>query len=649
MIENHTTQSVLLEEKKSRGPSLWMASFCNPHQATDMMVGITGGKTARAIEVVPRRGGSDRTLYLCVEPGYSFPDVANGNGCGLIFEGELYNRSALQEYLGGSSSKPCSDAELVLKAYWQWGKLFLERIEGIFIIILWDGHEQKLLCGRDRVGIYPFFYAVEGQRYFFSTSCAALAQHPSVSKEINLLQLLEQFCQRWSYSEDTFYRSIHRLFPAHAMIVRPSGRQIYRYWEPLGDESQIRWICEEELEQFDHLFEQAVSRCQRSGQTGIFLSGGLDSISVATVSADISRRENRPMPLALSLGIPHARSEEAMIQKATARELGMPLRMVPLGESVGVEGWLEAGLALNRSWPWPLYNCWLPLLNYLALEGKRQGCDVILTGFAGDEWLTASPFLSADLFQSMDLKGFYHLWRGVFRSYNIPYRRALRIMMWKHTLNPLLMRWARARLEGISPALLRSVRRFRMNRSFPDWVTASPEMRQQMMHRRDANRAPANAESNYLQRLKATFRNFVSMTALEESFEFGRRVDLRILHPFWDVDLVEFLCRVPPRLLHKGDRSKALVRTMLKKRFPSLGLDRQKKIEQDDLLVTLMRERGPLVWKNLGGARKLSDLELVDSERLERRVQSDVFYNKDKDVYWFWMLINLESWLRIHA
>jgi len=62
-----------------------------------------------------------------------------------------------------------------------------------------------------------------------------------------------------------------------------------------------------------------------------------------------------------------------------------------------------------------------------------------------------------------------------------------------------------------------------------------------------------------------------------------------------------------------------------------------------------MRERGSHLWKNLGGANKLAELNLVDSKRLERKLQSDVFKNKDKDVYWFWMLINLESWLRIHA
>lgn len=649
MIENHSAPTGLLEEKKRRRPSLWMASLCNPHQATGLMGGNAGGESARLIEVVPRQGGSDRTLYLCVEPGYPVPGFAHGKGYGLILEGEVYNRSVLREWLGESSPKPCSDAELILNAYRRWGNSFLEKIEGVYIIILWDGNIQNLLCARDRVGIYPFFYATEDQRYFFSTSCTALAQHPSISKEINTLLLLEQFCKRWSYSEDTYYHSIRRLLPAHAINVTPLGPRAYRYWEPLKVESQINWVCEEELEEFNPLFEQAVSRCHLSGKTGIFLSGGLDSVSVATVLSDLSRRDGFPLPLALSIGVPDTQSEEAMIQKATAQELGLPQVMVPFEEAVGLEGWLESGLTLNRTWPWPLHNWWLPLLASLALDGKKQGCDAILTGFGGDEWLTSSPSHSVDLLQSMDLKGFYHFWRGVFRSYNIPRRHVLRSMVWKYNLYPLLIQWTKAGLEGMSPALLQSLRGYQANRSFPDWVTASSELRQRMVERREAYQEPVKGQSNYLRKLKATFRSFVAMTALEESFEMGRRLGLRICHPFWDVDLIKFLCRVPPKLLHKGDRSKALVRMMLKKRFPSLGLERQKKIEQDDLFTSLMRARGPLVWKNLGGAKKLADLGLVCGKRLEGKIHADIFKNKDKDIFWFWTLIKFESWLRTHA
>ncbi len=313
MIEKHSSQRILLEERKKYSPSVWLASLCNPHQAVGLMKGNADGEGIQSIEVVRRKKGSDQTLYLCVDPGHDFPDVAKGNGCGLIFEGDLYNRSELEESLGEFPFRPCSDAELILRSYQRWGNSFLSRIKGVYILILWDGNDQNLLCARDRVGIYPFFYAREGHQYFFSTSCDALVQHQSISKKINQLLLLEYLCQRWEYGEESFYHSIKRLLPAHAMNVNSLGQRVYRYWEPLGIESEMNWVSEDELEQFDDLFEQAVARCHLIGKPGIFLSGGLDSVSVATVSSDLSRRNNFSLPFALSIGVPDTHSEEAII------------------------------------------------------------------------------------------------------------------------------------------------------------------------------------------------------------------------------------------------------------------------------------------------------------------------------------------------
>ncbi len=136
------------------------------------------------------------------------------------------------------------------------------------------------------------------------------------------------------------------------------------------------------------------------------------------------------------------------------------------------------------------------------------------------------------------------------------------------------------------------------------------------------------------------------MRALEDFFELGRRLGLRILHPFWDLDLFEFLCRVPPKLLHKGDRSKALVRSMLEKRFPSLGLGNQRKIDTDALSAHFMKEQGPYFWGKLEGVCKLADLGLVNPKLLKNEVNLRISKSEEEDVVWFWTLLNLEGWLK---
>ena len=82
----------------------------------------------------------------------------------------------------------------------------------------------------------------------------------------------------------------------------------------------------------------------------------------------------------------------------------------------------------------------------------------------------------------------------------------------------------------------------------------------------------------YLQQGRISLDHAIVSMEMEEVFENGRSMDMRVLMPYWDPDLVDLLYRVPPDLLNRGDRAKALVRETLANRFSGLGLDRQKKV-----------------------------------------------------------------------
>ena len=90
-----------------------------------------------------------------------------------------------------------------------------------------------------------------------------------------------------------------------------------------GTGTAVRWADEEELENFDALLDQAVDRCLALGPTAIYLSGGLDSISVAAVATDRARNRGLNDPLALSLHFPEPQSNEEKVQRGVARELGL--------------------------------------------------------------------------------------------------------------------------------------------------------------------------------------------------------------------------------------------------------------------------------------------------------------------------------------
>src|SRR4030095_13739149 len=99
---------------------------------------------------------------------------------------------------------------------------------------------------------------------------------------------------------------------------------------------------------------------------------------------------------------PDPLSNEEVVQRGVAAQLGLPQVVKPFFEATGTEGLLGPALTLSSSLSCPLMNTWLPAYYQLALEGKKRGCQAILTGGGGDEWLGLSPLLAADL-----LRGFY--------------------------------------------------------------------------------------------------------------------------------------------------------------------------------------------------------------------------------------------------
>ena len=206
---------------------------------------------------------------------------------------------------------------------------------------------------------------------------------------------------RWLSSHETYHESVWRLPSGHLLRETKRNRKVERYWDPFPVDSPIPWVEEDELDQFDVLFEQAVSRCLRLGSAAIYLSGGLDSVSVASVAADHCRRQGRPAPLALSLLLPHPDCDETDVQNGVVDTLGLSHVSASIDEVVGAEGVLGAAVALSRSWPTPLMCQPLPAYGYLGHMGRREGRQVILTGSGGDEWMEVSPFLAADSLRTL--------------------------------------------------------------------------------------------------------------------------------------------------------------------------------------------------------------------------------------------------------
>src|SRR5262249_19731928 len=325
------------------------------------------------------QNGTPRRLYLNSEVGTTGATVAERAGCGVIFDGALYNREDLLAELGDTkAASDSTDAEIILSCYLRRGEEFFERLRGFFALIVWDNKRQSLFCLRDPLGTCPLFYASARDGFLFSTSIDVLIKHPSISRSLNRAALADFLLDRFPYVEETFFEAVKRVPRGHVVRIDEKSREhSYCYWDPAPD-GTVNWIKPEELERFDKLLDRAVSRCLSFGPAAIFLSGGLDSGSVAAVAAERSEALGLPKPIALSLLFPEPALSEEVVQRSVAKQLGLPFVIKGFYDAADANGLIQPALQLSASLPSPLLNTWWPPYYGLAQEGTKRGCRVIL-------------------------------------------------------------------------------------------------------------------------------------------------------------------------------------------------------------------------------------------------------------------------------
>ena len=133
---------------------------------------------------------------------------------------------------------------------------------------------------------------------------------------------------------------------------------------------------------------------------------------------------------------------------------------------------------------------------------------------------------------------------------------------------------------------------------------------------------------------------------MEETQELGRRHGQRVIHPFWDVDLVSALYRTRPETLVADGQFKWLLRRLVAPRLPNLGLDRRGKMSAAYVFRGIVDREADAALRRLGGLTSLSRLGIVDpasvqsSEGLRSNVGGVGGPSR------LWSLLNLESWVR---
>jgi asparagine synthase (glutamine-hydrolysing) len=225
------------------------------------------------------------------------PMVDQALGLSLVFNGTIYNYRELRRELVALGYRFFSegDTEVILKAYYAWGEDCVERFNGMFAFAIWSEIERTLFFGRDRAGIKPLYYALDGQRLRFASTLPALLAAGGVDTSLDPVALHHHLTLHAVVpAPNTLLNGARKLAPGHVMRVDAKGNIETRpYWHleaqrlvpELGEQAWIARVRASLL--------AAVERQQTAADVpvGVLLSGGLDSSLIVGLLDELGHRD----------------------------------------------------------------------------------------------------------------------------------------------------------------------------------------------------------------------------------------------------------------------------------------------------------------------------------------------------------------------
>jgi asparagine synthase (glutamine-hydrolysing) len=312
----------------------------------------------------------------------------------LLGDVRLDARTDLQRKLEqhGTTILPgVTDEELVLHAWRMSGEKSFPELVGDFSFTLLDVEARHLWCVRDLIGARPFYYAQAGGRLCFSNTLDALLLLPGISATLNPEFIGDFLLQEYSsVPGNTVYREISRLPPGH-LLEYAGGEPRLRRYTTLPIEEPL-WLkhSEEYVEHFQFVFEQAIRDRVPNATSAIFLSGGLDSTSIAAVATKIAPTPGLLRAYTIDCQ-PLFDDQEGRLASLVAQYLGMPIEILSGASCLPYEGWDDPRLRM----PEPCHDPFL-LVNQRQYQQVQAYARVALSGYGGDDVLTgqAWPYLT---------------------------------------------------------------------------------------------------------------------------------------------------------------------------------------------------------------------------------------------------------------
>ncbi|MHB1241337.1 MAG: asparagine synthase (glutamine-hydrolyzing) [Gammaproteobacteria bacterium] len=361
------------------------------------IAGIVGGSrcgrdgVGRMLDALRHRGPDDEGLHLAegvalgqrrlsiidLEGGHQ-PIANEDQTLRLVCNGEIYNYRELRKELeaAGHRFSTQSDSEVILHLYESVGERCVGRLRGMFAFAIWDARRRTLFAARDRLGQKPLFYAQRGQEFIFASEIKALLAFDPALAVLDEASLDQYLTLRLIAAPNSMFRAIHKLPPAHTLLLGAHGRaNVSRYWD-LEYEPKLQGTEDDMVDALEaEIIEALRLHVVSDVPVGAFLSGGMDSTLIVAMLMKHGIADSLET---FSMGLPYQRFNEAPYARMVAERYGTVHH-----ERVVEPSLLETLPALV--WHLDEPSDPLSVCMYAISAMARERVKVVLGGDGGDE------------------------------------------------------------------------------------------------------------------------------------------------------------------------------------------------------------------------------------------------------------------------
>ena len=300
----------------------------------------------------------------------------------VVFNGAIYNFRELRAELmaAGYRFRSRGDTEVIVNGYRAWGTGVFRRLIGMFSIVIWDSHRERLVAARDRFGEKPLYYMPRPEGLLLASEIKAILTWPGVPRRPDLGALHDFLSFSYVPGEHTAFLGIKTLPPAHLLVCeRGKPFSLERYWQlpAPGDNPVLSDIDDLKVELIERV-RAAVKLCLVADvPLGAFLSGGVDSSAIVSMMA--GARDGGLETFSSGFGLDDY--DETRFAQMVATRYGTNHHMFTYGNSI-------LGSVAELAWHYgePFADS-SALVTYALSRETRQVVTVALTGDGADESL----------------------------------------------------------------------------------------------------------------------------------------------------------------------------------------------------------------------------------------------------------------------